>query len=82
VRAAGLPITATSANVSGASESTTVEGVREQLGFQLPLIVDGGPTPRAVPTTILDLSSGDGRWRLIREGAIAKKEIAEYLGEQ
>jgi tRNA threonylcarbamoyl adenosine modification protein (Sua5/YciO/YrdC/YwlC family) len=82
VRAAGLPITATSANVSGASESTTVEGVREQLGFQLPLIVDGGPTPRAVPTTILDLSSGDGRWRLPGSGAIAKKEIAEYLGEQ
>ena len=82
VRTAGLPITATSANVSGAAESTTVEGVREQLGFQLPLIVDGGPTPRAVPTTIIDLSNSDGRWRLVREGAIPRKDIAEYLGEQ
>ena len=32
IRAAGVPITATSANISGASECTTADGVRQQLG--------------------------------------------------
>jgi L-threonylcarbamoyladenylate synthase len=49
VRAAGLPLTATSANVSGAAECTTAAGVRQQLGEFIPVIVDGGPSPRSVP---------------------------------
>src|SRR5438132_2804622 len=43
VKAAGVPLTATSANVSGAAECTTAEGVKEQLGALISLIVDGGP---------------------------------------
>src|SRR6202521_2208263 len=42
IRAAGVPITATSANISGASECTTADGVRQQLGGRIGLIVDGG----------------------------------------
>src|SRR5690242_7416538 len=42
IRAAGVPITATSANISGASECTTAEGVRQQLGKSISMIVDGG----------------------------------------
>src|ERR1700729_2840770 len=38
----GLPIPATSANLSGLPECTSATGVREQLGDKLPLIVDGG----------------------------------------
>jgi L-threonylcarbamoyladenylate synthase len=44
----GLPITATSANLSGQPECTYANCVREQLGDQIPLIVDGGPTARSV----------------------------------
>ncbi len=39
----GLPITATSANLSGFPECTYANGVRDQLGNKIPLIVDGGP---------------------------------------
>src|SRR5439155_19373661 len=51
MKAAGIPITATSANVSGASECTTADGVREQLGKAIPIIVDGGTSPRDIPST-------------------------------
>lgn len=42
VRAAKIPITATSANLSGAAECTTAEQVRDQLENRISLIVDGG----------------------------------------
>jgi tRNA A37 threonylcarbamoyladenosine synthetase subunit TsaC/SUA5/YrdC len=74
-----LPITATSANLSGHPECTTPLGVREQLGDKLPLIVDGGPTARTTPTTIVDLSGGGNSWMILREGAIPTHEIALAL---
>ena len=79
IRAAGVPITATSANVSGASECTTADGVRQQLGNAIPLIVDGGPSPREVPSTIVDLT-GD-HWSVVREGTIPTQELTQLLGE-
>jgi tRNA threonylcarbamoyl adenosine modification protein (Sua5/YciO/YrdC/YwlC family) len=75
----GLPITATSANLPGATECTHAACVRDQLGDRIPLIVDGGPTARAVHTTIVDLSLGAGRWSILREGAIPTHEIVMAL---
>ena len=43
------------------------------------LIVDGGPTGRGIATTIVDLSSSDGVWNILREGAIPTHEIALTL---
>lgn len=80
IRAAGVPITATSANLSGESECTSAQAVREQLHERIPIIVDGGPSPREVASTIVDLSE-DGGWRLLRQGAIPRQEIASLLGE-
>ncbi len=80
VRAAGVPVTATSANVSGAAECTTAEGVRQQLGEALPIIVDGGPSPRSVASTIVDLTDRNG-WRVLREGALSTQEITEALAQ-
>ena len=79
IQAAGVPITATSANLSGASECTTAEAVREQLGDRISIIVDGGPSPRSVASTIVDLSDEGGRWHVQREGAIPRQEIAQLL---
>src|SRR3954452_5551084 len=47
VRAAKIPITATSANLSGAVECTSAEQVRDQLQDRISLIVDGGASPRS-----------------------------------
>ena len=80
VRATGFPVTATSANLSGASECTTADSVREQLGDRIPLIVDGGTSPRVVASTIVDLTDEQNGWRIIREGAISADDIMEVLG--
>jgi L-threonylcarbamoyladenylate synthase len=81
IEAAGIPITATSANLSGATECTTAEQVRDQLQDRISIIVDGGTSPREVASTIVDLSSGDGQWRVIREGAIPTQEISALLAQ-
>jgi L-threonylcarbamoyladenylate synthase len=83
IRKSGLPITATSANLSGASECTTAHAVRDQLGERISLIVDGGDSPRTVPSTIVDLTIdeiGQSGWRIQREGAISAQDITETLG--
>ncbi|MBI2682102.1 MAG: threonylcarbamoyl-AMP synthase [Acidobacteriales bacterium] len=80
VRATGSPVTATSANLSGFAECTTAENVRLQLGDQIQLIVDGGPTPRSVASTIVDLTDAEHGWRILREGAISIDAITEVLG--
>lgn len=79
VRQLGLPITATSANLMGMPECTYAGCVRDQLGDRIPLVVDGGPTARSVPTTIVDLSGGGDNWQVLREGAIPTHEIALAL---
>jgi L-threonylcarbamoyladenylate synthase len=80
MRAAGIPVTATSANVSGESECTTAQGVHDQLGGHISLIVDGGPSPRSVASTIIDLTDDSGSWRILREGAVPRDEIVQVLG--
>ena len=75
----GLPITATSANLQGASECTNADCVLDQIGDLVPLIVDGGTTGHTLPTTIIDLTLGEGRWEILREGAIPTHEIVMVL---
>jgi tRNA threonylcarbamoyl adenosine modification protein (Sua5/YciO/YrdC/YwlC family) len=81
VKAAGIPITATSANLSGASECTTAEAVRDQLQDRISIIVDGGKSPREVASTIVDLTDGEARWRILREGAIPSQEISQFFAQ-
>ncbi|HWY02101.1 MAG TPA: L-threonylcarbamoyladenylate synthase [Candidatus Acidoferrum sp.] len=81
VAAAAIPITATSANLSGASECTSAEQVRDQLKGRISIIVDGGISPRDVASTIVDLSDEATRWRIIREGAIAGDEISSFFAQ-
>lgn len=81
VRAATIPITATSANLSGASECTTALAVRDQLGDRISIIVDGGTSPREIASTIIDLTDEEARWQIMREGAIPAREISEFFAE-
>lgn len=81
VQAAQIPITATSANLSGAAECTTAEAVRDQLQDRIPIIVDGGSSPREVASTIVDLTDEEARWRILREGAIPATEISEFFAQ-
>jgi L-threonylcarbamoyladenylate synthase len=81
VSAAAIPITATSANLSGASECTSAEQVRDQLHGRISIIVDGGASPRDVASTIVDLTDQAARWRIMREGAIPSDEISTFFAQ-
>lgn len=81
VKAATIPITATSANLSGESECTTAVAVRDQLEGRISIIVDGGTSPRDVASTIVDLTDEEARWRIMREGAITSQEISEFFAQ-
>src|SRR5664279_4442796 len=80
IRSSGHPITATSANLHGAAECSSAMQVRDQLGDSLAIIVDGGPSPGVMPSTIIDLTVEGGGWRLLRHGAIPEEQIIELLG--
>jgi L-threonylcarbamoyladenylate synthase len=67
------PITATSANRSGSSPTTTADEVVAQLGEAVDLVLDGGPTPGGVGSTIVDMTTTPPR--LVREGAIRYRDV-------
>jgi L-threonylcarbamoyladenylate synthase len=77
-RAAGFPLTATSANVSGQPETADPGEVEHALGDVIDLLVDTGRTPGHVPSTIVDAS--EGAPQLLRAGAIPWERIQECLG--
>jgi L-threonylcarbamoyladenylate synthase len=74
VHATGFPVTAPSANPSGAEPPTTAETVRRYFDGQIDLILDGGPTPGGRPSTVLDVSVSPPR--LLRAGAL---DVSEFL---
>ncbi len=70
-----LPVTGTSANISGRPPCTRADQVLECLGGQVDLILDGGITEGAHPSTLLDVTSNPPL--LIREGIIKAEEIID-----
>lgn len=67
-RALGGPVTAPSANPSGAEPPTTAAQVAEYFAGRIDLILDGGATPGGLPSTVLDVTVDPPR--VIREGAV------------
>lgn len=76
----GRPLTATSANLTGAPAADTADAVMASLGELVDLVIDGGRTPGGKPSTIADVRGIDGAApRLIRDGAIAWSRVLESL---
>ena len=71
------PLTATSANLSGAPECTRASEVAEQIGDIIDAIVDLGATPGAAGSTIIDITCDPPV--ILREGAINRKIIEKYI---
>ena len=82
VAAFGLPITATAANLAGLPECTYAACVRDQMGDRIPGHRGWRADGRSVPTTIVDLSGPEGRWQILREGAIPTHAIVLALQER
>jgi L-threonylcarbamoyladenylate synthase len=71
------PLTATSANPSGAGECTSAYEVLECLGNQIDAVIDGGPTPGGAGSTIIDITTHPPT--ILREGVISPFVIQETL---
>ena len=72
----GRPIVAPSANRSGHVSSTTAEHVRFDLGGRIDMIIDGGPAPVGVESTII-ACLGDPL--LLRPGGLPRAEVERVL---
>jgi len=68
VRAFGAPITAPSANPTGAAPATSAAAVLDYFPETLDLVLDGGATAGGPPSTVLDVTFAPPR--VIREGAV------------
>lgn len=76
-RACGVPLTATSANLSGAEAPSRPADVERSLSDRIDLLIDAGTTPGGPPSTIVDVSGHLPK--LVRAGAISWDEIRERL---
>jgi L-threonylcarbamoyladenylate synthase len=74
----GRPLTATSANLSGAPECTQVSEVAEQIGDKIDAIVDLGQTTGDKVSTIIDVTCDPPV--ILREGIITRQSIENILG--
>jgi len=72
-----VPLTGTSANLSGSPSCASGIEVFTQLGDRLPLILDAGNTNDSLPSTIVELRGE--HWCIGRQGAVAEDQIREAL---
>jgi L-threonylcarbamoyladenylate synthase len=79
IKESKCPIAAPSANPFGYLSPTTAAHVREQLGDQVDLILDGGPCPVGVESTIVSFS--ENKPRLLRPGGVSLEEIETSIGK-
>lgn len=78
LNAVQLPLAAPSANRSGDLSPTTAEHVKSALGGRIDMILDGGPCPGGIESTVLDVTSDPPR--LLRPGLITIEQIERVIG--
>ncbi len=80
IAAFGRPLAAPSANLSGRVSPTTAQDVAAELGSRVALILDGGPCPVGLESTIV--GSLGGHLRLLRPGGVTREAIEQALGHR
>ena len=75
IQALGTPITGTSANRHNGQEPISAQEVQKQLGNRLSLILDGGPSPSNLPSSIIDTTQSPAR--VLRLGALSMAELQQ-----
>lgn len=79
IETSSCPIAAPSANRFGRPSSTRAEHVLEDLNGRIELILDGGPTPIGVESTVLDMTQEPPM--VLRPGGVTLEELREVLGD-
>ena len=67
------PLAVTSANISGQPPAKAISEFADELGPQLDLIIDGGPSSGGIPSSVINCESEPAR--ILREGAIPGKDL-------
>jgi L-threonylcarbamoyladenylate synthase len=78
IRESGVPIAAPSANPFGYISPTTAEHVREQLGEEVDIFLDGGTCRVGVESTIVSFLGEQPK--ILRPGGIPAEEIKRIIG--
>ena len=73
------PLAVSSANLTGKPAATDADAAMEMLGHAVDVVVDGGPTLGATPSTIVD-ATGE-RPRLLRLGVLSVARLDEALAD-
>jgi L-threonylcarbamoyladenylate synthase len=75
------PVLQSSANRSGEADARRIEDVDGRIRSGVDLIVDAGELP-GTPSTVVDLTGfhENGRWEIVREGAVSAGAIRDALG--
>lgn len=76
-RLAGGPVVSTSANPSGGPPPASPDALDPALLARVDLVLDGGPTPGGLPSTVVAVEGGEAR--LVRAGAVAWEAVQEAL---
>ena len=77
IRAAGVPIAAPSANLSGKPSPTRIEHVLEDMDGRVDVMLDGGPCSVGVESTVLSLV---GTPTILRPGGVTKEMLESVIG--
>ncbi|MBV9217014.1 MAG: threonylcarbamoyl-AMP synthase [Acidobacteria bacterium] len=77
IKAAGTPLVAPSANLSGRPSPTTWEAVLEDLDGRIDCILKGEPTEIGLESTVVDCTGPDPI--LLRQGAVTYEELREIV---
>lgn len=79
IRAAGCPLAAPSANLSGKPSPTTAQHVMEDMDGRIDAVLDGGPCEVGVESTVITLATPVPR--LLRPGGITLEQLEAVLGK-
>lgn len=77
IEAAGTPIAAPSANTFTRPSATTAAHVLEDLYGRVDVVIDGGPTPLGVESTVIDLTGPQAV--ILRPGGLILQDIQRIL---
>ena len=77
IKAAGVPVAATSANLSGRPSPTSADHVKTDLNGRIAGIVNAGPTGWGIESTILDVTRKP--FTILRPGAVSRERLEEVV---
>lgn len=71
------PLAVTSANLSGMPPARTAADVLDQLEGRIHLIIDGGPVPGGIPSTVVDCTTPE--LKILRPGPLTLAQLQNAL---